>query len=113
MEEESKGGGLPQRESVDYSKIHTISDCAEAMKSVMSSSMRNGEKQREMQALETLYRAMEKAQLEEERLGNERKTAVKKVVIEFITPSVEDLTRVMEMDEAIREGDGKNAKSGS
>lgn len=113
MEEESKGGGLPAEQGVDYSKIHTISDCAEAMKSVMSSGMRNGEKQREMQALETLYRAMEKAQLEEERLGNERKTAVRKVVIEFVTPSVEDLQRVMDMDEAIRKGERKDAKADS
>ncbi len=65
--------------------------------------MKSGEKSRAMQSLETLSKTIQSALIEEERRGNESKTAVKKVVIEFISNTPEDLDRLEEMDKRLRE----------
>ena len=89
---------------IDFKKVRTQNDCAKAMRETMSDeTLRNGEKTRIMQSLETLSRTIQQALIEEERRGNESKTAIKKVSIEFITPSIEQLNRVQEIDLKLRE----------
>ena len=89
---------------IDFSKINTQADCAQAMKAILDDpEMKSGEKSRAMQSLETLSKTIQSALMEEERRGNESKTAVKKVVIEFISNTPDDLDRLEEMDKRLRE----------
>lgn len=93
---------------IDYSKILTQADCAEAMRKVMADKdMRNGDKSRAMQSLETLSKTIASAYLEEERRGNEQKTAISKVVIEFVVPDEKQLERVDEIDRKLLERERK------
>lgn len=89
---------------LDYSKINTQADCAQAMKQVLNDpEMRSGEQSRAMQSLETLSKTINSALIEEERRGNESKTAIKKVVIEFVSTTMEDLDRLETIDNRLRE----------
>lgn len=99
---------------IDYSKINTQADCANAMKGILDDpEMKSGEKSRAMQSLETLSKTIQSALIEEERRGNESKTAVKKVVIEFISTTNDDLDRLEEIDKRLKDIESKSKASAS
>lgn len=95
---------------INWGKILTQADCAEAQRQVMGDKeLKSGEKSRYMQSLETLSKTIKEALLEEERRGNESKTAVKRVEIEFVTPTEKDLERLERFEKEIKEmGIGKD-----
>lgn len=63
--------------------------------------MRSGDKSRLLEQVRLLAGLMVESQKEEERLGDEKKTAVKAVRIEFINPSKEQFDRMDEIDKRI------------
>ncbi len=99
---------------MEIKELKTISDCTDFTRKVMAdTSMRSGDKSRLLEQVRLLAGLMVESQKEEERLGNEKKTAVKAVRIEFINPSKEQFERMDEIDKRIEMELGRDKLSSS